>query len=336
MPNFVEQVFVTLGQEMRPVDLNSYHYGLYGLVGNALCAITGSEAGNAQVDDYAMTAVGAGYVVTVGGTNQMVLVQRVLCDFCPATNLVFNPNTTGSNRTDTIYIQPADVLVDPFSVNFMDGSGNVTLGTGNNIRQTLTMQVVQQGGSPPAGFTAWANVVVPAMSTGVGTITILFDTMSDLITGGLGTVVESINSQDGVLTFESSDSSVDITNPSTGVFDFKANAPKPVREIGRTYNGYSTGINAQVVMPNDGRTYNLWVTFDFYTPHNGSSSIGAPSDPNSTNFGAMPGSGYNSGTIHASAMCTTVALGQTVQFPLTCFGGTIDVGIWCCDAIPID
>jgi hypothetical protein len=341
LPYYAETTDTQDGQLQRPTDLNYPGDSLAIQAGGVLAGITGID--NAMVDDHPMTYTVSGLTVTFGDTNtppkERIFVQRCLCDYIPAQGVTFAANSTGTDRTDIVCIQAVPDNSNTFTVDFEDGGGNVAPGTGYTVRRNVAYQVLTGGGSIPTGWVEFATVIVRAGASAVvyGDVQIVFTTLraqiAALVSGG--SVVTEINDQIGEITLESSDGSLLITTPGDdGVIDLTvASQPSVFRQTGTTPSGYSSGENASVALPNDGQTYDVVVQFTFYTPHNGSSSISNPGDAHTSDFASVQGSGYNSGTITTIARCVTVGAGQTLNFPLACFGGTIDGGVWVCDAV---
>ena len=333
------------GQLNTPTSLNQDGDTATILAGAILPAITGIDS--AMVDDHPLAFSVSGLIITWGDAAspplQRVLVERVLCDYCPQKTTTFLGNVSGSDRTDLVCIAPFNDNANTFTVDFEDSMGGVAPGTGYTVRRGVQYQVLTGGGSPPTGYVAFAHVIVRAMSSTISPsdVTILFETLAEQVAAlvGTGSVVTSLGPYGGTalsgdVKLRSTDGSLNFSEPGGDVIDVTvASVANVFRETGTTPNNYGSGTSAQVTLPTDARVYDVMVTFTFYTSHNGSSSISSPSGGGTSGFASVQGSGYNSGTIVATARCVATGAGQTLSFPLACFGGTIFAGIWVCDAV---
>jgi hypothetical protein len=102
----------------------------------------------------------------------------------------------------------------------------------------------------------------------------------------------------------------------------------PRLNFGTTPGGYTSGLSATVVLPNDGLAYKVIVKFQLEGT-TVSVDIGTPSGGGTSGFAEVHGQGYNSGTVTSTAVCNATGMGQTLSFALTqSGGGTVNAGIW--------
>jgi hypothetical protein len=168
----------------------------------------------------AVVQSGSALTLTIGGTNQGVLLGGRLVNVCPAVNLTVPSNTSGSPRYDSIAIQYVQTTTMPATrpIENPDTSINPT-GSIYSVLESVQYQYVVGSIVAPIGWTTFATVLVPngaSVATDC-TVDALFATVAQLIQSFFGDLVISLNGQGGVLSLTSSTGAILVNSPAAGV-----------------------------------------------------------------------------------------------------------------------
>lgn len=151
------------GQLVYPTDLSGDVEAIRNLVGNGLANVLGATSFLPTLNPLAISLSSSALSLTVGGPGQSVIVldsvsgsTRVV-DSCPATTLSIPSNSTGSTRTDYVWVNYQQATTNPHVVPFSDGTNRTVYNTLESCKFAYATT-----STAPTGFTALARVAVPS------------------------------------------------------------------------------------------------------------------------------------------------------------------------------
>ena len=157
------------GQLVSPTDLSSDIEAARDLVTKAFSDVLGATNVLPAINPLAITLSSSAMTFTIGGAGQSIFALDVtsgnprIIDSPPLQTFTITPNSTGSARTDYLWVSYYQIPTNPHTVGFSDGSNKT-------VYQSLEgcQYAYNSSSTPPSGYQLFATLTVPTGAT-VGT-----------------------------------------------------------------------------------------------------------------------------------------------------------------------